>query len=376
MTGKILAIEDDRDALANLCDILELDGYEVAGASTLAEVRARGPWADYGVILLDRKLPDGTADDILPQIRAAAPRTSVIVITGYADLEGTIAALRAGASDYLLKPVNADLLRAGIERALRMRDMEDKLVQAERLAAVGQMMTVLTHESGNVLARGNFALEALELEAADMPAALELIARAKKANTDLRRLHEEVRSYAAPIKLEREHWDLGGIWRQTWKNLLAGKKFDPPPVLVEQIAEVDLKCDVDSFRIDQVFRNLFENAIAACSNGARVEIMCRMADLAGRPAICVTVHDNGPGLTPEQAGRVFEPFYTTKPKGTGLGLAIVTRIVEAHGGNIRVQSEPGAGAAFIITFPRRAEWTEPDADAASPKPSPVAAPSQ
>jgi signal transduction histidine kinase len=52
---------------------------------------------------------------------------------------------------------------------------------------------------------------------------------------------------------------------------------------------------------------------------------------------------------------VFLPFYTTKPKGTGLGLAIVTRIIEAHGGNIRAQSEPGSGAAFMITLPRRAE---------------------
>jgi signal transduction histidine kinase len=355
MTRKILAIEDDQDALANLCDILELDGHTVVGVGTLAAAVRRGPWADYSVVLLDRKLPDGTADDILPQIRAAAPRTSILMITGYADLESTIAALRSGASDYLLKPVNPDLVRAAVERALRMHDMEDKLVDAERLAAVGQMMTVLTHESGNVLARGNVALEALELELADSPAALELVARAKKANTDLRRLHEEVRSYAAPIRLERECWDLGGIWRQTWKNLLAAKKFEHLPTLVEHVAGADLKCDVDSFRLDQVFRNLFENAIAACRDASRIELTCAAGEFAGRDAVSITVRDNGPGLTPDQAERVFLPFYTTKPKGTGLGLAIVTRIIEAHGGNIRVASEPGSGATFTITLPRRAE---------------------
>ena len=151
MARSILAIEDDRDALANLRDILELDGYHVNGASTLAEARERHTWSDYSVILMDRKLPDGMADSILPDIQEASPCTSVIVITGYADLDGTIAALRCGAADYLLKPINPDLLRAAIARVLTMQDMEERLLQSERLAAIGQMIAVLTHESGNAL---------------------------------------------------------------------------------------------------------------------------------------------------------------------------------------------------------------------------------
>jgi signal transduction histidine kinase len=353
MNRKILVIEDDRDALSNLCDILGLDGHEVVGAETFREASERGDWSSFSAILLDRKLPDGTADDFLPRIRAAAPHTAVIVITGSADLQGTIAALRGGAADYLLKPVNADVLRATIERALRLREIESKLLQSERLAAIGQMMTVLTHESGNILARGNAILEMLELEVENVPSALELIERLKKASGDLRRLHEEVRNYAAPIELDRDRWDLASIWRQTWKNLANTHKSEHPPSLVENVAEVDLKCDVDAFRLDQVFRNLFENAVAACRHAARIEVECRDCELQDRPAIQVTVRDNGPGLTPDQAKRAFAPFYTTKPKGTGLGLAIVSRIVEAHGGTILLESIPNDGAAFVITLPRR-----------------------
>jgi signal transduction histidine kinase len=82
-------------------------------------------------------------------------------------------------------------------------------------------------------------------------------------------------------------------------------------------------------------------------------VECRDCELQDRPAIQVTVRDNGPGLTPDQAKRAFAPFYTTKPKGTGLGLAIVSRIVEAHGGTILLESIPNDGAAFVITLPRR-----------------------
>ena len=365
MNRHILAVEDDADALANLHDILELDGFQVTGAGSIKAAMDRRNWSDFAVILLDRKLPDGTAEEVLPLIRAAAPRAAIIVITGHADLNGTIAALRSGASDYLLKPVNPDLLRAAVMRAVKLLEMEEKIVQSERLAAIGQMMTVLTHESGNVLARGNALLEMLATEVEDRPAAVELIGRLEKAHLDLRRLYEEVRNYAAPIELDCERWDLGSVWRQTWRNVTSAKEHGKKCSLTEQVAGVDLRCEVDSFRFDQVFRNLFDNAIAAGPDPVSIEVSCSEAELSGKPALRIGERDNGPGLTPTQAKRVFTPFYTTKPKGTGLGLAIVARIVEAHHGEITVQSESGCGAEFVITVPRRSRrHDEPTSDPA------------
>ncbi len=352
MSLNILAIEDDLDALANLQDILELDGYRVTGVGTLKEATDRCSWSEFSVVLLDRRLPDGSADALLPHIQAVAPHAAVIVVTGYADLEGTIAALRHGAADYLLKPIDPDLLRAAIGRVARMREMEERTLQAERLASIGQMMSVLSHESGNVLARSQALVDLLAPEVQDRPEALDLLGRLQRTQSELYHLYEEVRNFAAPINLDRTLWSLGPIWRQAWTNVLATRDPKQGASLAEQAAGVDLGCEVDNFRLEQVFRNFFDNSLAACPGPVRVEVACWDTTLEGRPAIRVAIRDNGPGLTAEQRQRVFIPFYTTKRKGTGLGLTIVKRIVEAHGGGVTVGSNPPPGAEFVLTLPR------------------------
>ncbi|MFL5342382.1 MAG: ATP-binding protein [Gemmataceae bacterium] len=357
MSAHILAIEDDDDTLANLRDILGLDGHKLTGAGTLRKAMALRPWTEFAVILLDRRLPDGSADAILPQIQAAAPHAAVIVLTGYADVDGTIAALRSGVTDFLLKPINPDLLRAAIARAVKVREMEERALQAERLAGIGQMVTVLSHESGNALARCQACLELLAEEVHDRPEALDLVHRLQRAQDDLGRLYRDLRAYAAPIRLERDTWDLRTVWRQSWENVLSARGAPESATLAERTPGMELDCEVDAFQLGQVFRNLFENALAASPRPALVEVSCRAAVLSGGSALRLAVRDNGPGLTAEQQQNVFAPFYTTKRKGTGLGLAIVRRILEAHGGTIVVGVD-GPGAEFVLTLPRSASFGE------------------
>jgi signal transduction histidine kinase len=350
---KVLAIEHDADTQMNLCDILELDGYQVEAAATIREVLGRTNWTELTAILLDRKLPDGTAEVLLPRLRELAPDAAVIIVTGYADLIGTVTALRHGVTDCLLKPINPDLLRATLARVAKLKEAEERARQAERLATIGKTMTVLAHESGNALARARACLDLLALEVADRPEALALTERIRKAQDDLVHLYEDVRRYAAPLKLDRGVWHLRSIWRQAWENL-AGRREGRDAEIREEFGAVDLHCSVDQFRLEQVFRNLFENALAACRGPLRIDIRCAEAFFQGNPAVRVAVRDDGPGLTPEQRRKAFEPFYTTKAKGTGLGLAIAQRILDAHGGQITATDSDGPGAEFVLLLPRSA----------------------
>ncbi|MCI0738697.1 MAG: ATP-binding protein [Gemmataceae bacterium] len=366
----VLVIDDDADARANLRDILELDEYIVATAGSAAEALNRDNWPVFFAILLDRKLPDGSADLLLPQLRQLAPAAAILIVTGYADLEGAITAIRQGAVDYITKPINPDLIRSRLANVAQRKRAEaevarlnEQAMQNERLAAIGQMMTGLAHESGNALARSQSCLEMLAWEVEDRPEALDLIARIQKAQDHLKQLYEEVRGYAAPLRLEREDWELSAVWRQAWE-ILAHERKGREASLTEQTSGIDLHCSVDQFRLNQVFRNILENSLAACTDPVRIEVNCLETQIGGRHAVRVEVRDNGPGLNPEQSQRIFEPFFTTKTKGTGLGMAIAKRIVEAHGGWIAVGPSPlshspegrgegvWGGAQIIIVLPR------------------------
>src|SRR5262245_22287386 len=119
----VLVIDDDADTRANLRDILELDGYRVETAGCAAEVLRWDDWASLSAILLDRKLPDGSAEELLPRLRQLAPDAAILIVTGYADLEGAITAIRQGAADYLTKPINPDLIRSRLARIAEQRQL-------------------------------------------------------------------------------------------------------------------------------------------------------------------------------------------------------------------------------------------------------------
>jgi two-component system, LuxR family, sensor kinase FixL len=473
----ILVVEDDAHTRDNLRDILELDDHRVSTAGSAAEVLRRGDCARFAAIILDRRLPDATAEQLMPRLKAAAPDAEVIVVTGYSDIQGAIAALRQGASDYLLKPLNVDLLRTSLRRIAQrrqlalakerseaifhhlveaaecmivilrpdhtivyfspfaeqltgftteevrgrdylellvqkgdrgavsdeflrvvagnptrgfpntivcrnglrrwmawnsrylkdyedapailqvglditfLREAQERALQSERLAAIGEMVTGLAHESRNALARSQACLEMLTLTVSDRPKALDLIARLQQAQDHLHTLYEDVRSYAAPISLKKSECDLRDVWREAWAHLQPGRNAKQA-VLHEVCVGVDLRCAVDPFRMEQAFRNILENALAACKAPVIIEIRAAAAEVDGHAALCVAVHDNGPGVPAEQRPKIFDPFFTTKAKGTGLGLAITKRIVEAHGGQIAIGDDDLPGAVFLLTLPK------------------------
>jgi PAS domain S-box-containing protein len=236
---------------------------------------------------------------------------------------------------------------------------QQRALHAERLAAIGQLAAGLAHESRNCLQRSQACLTMLGYRLADQPEALQLLRRAQRAQDDLHRLYEEVREYAAPLRLDLHPCRLSEVWRQGWENLLPGQTSSEPAAparapaatLVEETATVDLEVTASPFHLIQVFRNLFDNALGAGTS--RVTVRCTPVELDHREAVQVAVADNGTGFAKEERQRAFEDFFTTKVRGTGLGLAICKRIIEAHGGRISVGEAAPPGAVILITLPRR-----------------------
>ncbi|HEY7492414.1 MAG TPA: HAMP domain-containing sensor histidine kinase, partial [Candidatus Tectomicrobia bacterium] len=154
-----------------------------------------------------------------------------------------------------------------------------------------------------------------------------------------------------PLQLHCQPCHLGTLLQEAWHHVMP-VCHNTQARLQESVGQPDLRCTADPHVLQQVFRNLLENAVDAANGPVEVRVTWSEERLHGQPAIRLTIQDTGPGLTPEQRLRVFEPFFTTKTQGTGLGLAIARRIVEAHGGRIALGDGAGPGAEFIMTLPR------------------------
>lgn len=241
----------------------------------------------------------------------------------------------------------------GIIRDLsELERVQKQLMQSERLAAIGQMVTGLAHESRNALQRAQACLDMLSLDLQNSPEQLDLARRATTALQDLHRLYEEVRSYAAPIHLEYRPCELSTIWKKEWENLATVRR-DRMIQLIEAESNQTISCEVDVHRMEQVFRNILENAIHACGDKGVITIRSSITEWQGEPAGRIAVQDDGVGLTPEIAQQVFEPFFTTKQKGTGLGMAIVNRIMTAHAGFVSAGILTPKGAEIVLIVPLR-----------------------
>ncbi|MGI9429188.1 MAG: PAS domain S-box protein [Bythopirellula sp.] len=238
-----------------------------------------------------------------------------------------------------------------IQDTTEQKEAERRLVQSERLAVLGEAMARLAHESRNSLQRIQIAVETARMQcAADTPVAAQLEA-IEKSSDGLDSLLNEVKNYSAPLHLEKRKTTLERIWREAWQAT-AAQRSSRIVELREDVCTDALTCEVDYFRIGQVFRNLFENSLAACTDPTQITIRVAEKLHGQRKAWKISFKDNGPGLNPEQAARIFEPFFTTKVKGTGLGMAIAHRIVEAHEGTITVGPTDRGGAEFFIDLPQ------------------------
>lgn len=239
--------------------------------------------------------------------------------------------------------------------AVRKR-MEEALRRAERLESSAELAAGIAHEIRNPLASVRACAQELAKVARpadpDEARMLDLIVR---ESDHVNRIVSGAIDFARPLRPWIRPVDLAALVAETVE--VARLRFSEIPgdwrITIDIAPGADLMADPDLLR--QVFINLIHNAFQAMEFGGGTLAIeaAPSADGRGEPGVRIAFSDSGPGLSEAAMASLFKPFYTTKVGGTGLGLAVSHRIVQAHGGEMRVESSPGGGARFVIWLPAR-----------------------
>jgi signal transduction histidine kinase len=358
-SDKILVVDDSPDNVFLIKTILEEEGYEVNTAENGSSALKRIEQSSFDLILLDLMMPGMDGYEVTKHIRGNAELSfiPILLITAH-DSPNVAHGLDLGADDFIRKPVTVDELLARVRSLLRLKhsiderdeiarqredfvsrlthDLRTPLVAEERMmilfleGALGELspsmqeaLTIMARSNSNLLAMVNTLLEVYRFEAGRKTLAF--------LQVDIRQLIEEVASELTP---------------------LAEQKGVVIKVDVNETA-IAIKVMGDRLELHRLLTNLVGNAIKFTDNGSVT--MCLQADSSDCGAITIKIIDTGQGISPEQQATLFERFRpgSHKRSGSGLGLYLSRRIVEAHQGNIKVNSQLGKGSVFTVTLPMK-----------------------
>jgi hypothetical protein len=381
---RILIIDDEKVILDLTSIILRNRGYTVLTASDAAEgfdiIEEHKP----ELVLLDYMMPGMDGLTALKVIRERYPASYVIMFTGKGSEEIAVELMKAGASDYILKPFNNQDLADRIENVLRIRSVEisnleliqerERLlaeieawnqelerrvqeksealqqmqaenVQSEKLASLGYLSAGMAHEIRNPLNSITLFVQLIKggLNDDEKDEYIEKILK------EIDRIDNIVRKLLDASK--RPRFKLSQVLiDQLIERVLEG--FSPQIELQDVAVEREYRnvpppIQADPAEIEQIFTNLFLNSLHEMPKGGRLKVQL---DHDAKDMV-IRVSDSGAGIPKKNLANIFDPFFTTKSRGSGLGLSVVLRIVKTYGGKIGVEKSDRSGTTFCIVLP-------------------------
>lgn len=241
----------------------------------------------------------------------------------------------------------------------QIRDMEEEIRRQEWLATLGEMSAGMAHEIRNPLGALAGAMQMLRKDVGADETSHRLMDIAIREATRLDTIITEFLLYARPPALNLTECDVNNVLSDTLDLIQHEARSRTSIRIVTTLASGSLPAQVDQDQLKQVFWNLASNAFDAMPSGGQLTITTgqRRVDLGGRrgDVIEIAFQDTGEGIPKDQLDKIFLPFFTTKKKGSGLGLSTVHRIVDLHGGWIKVESELGNGSRFAVCLPQTGE---------------------
>lgn len=392
---RVLAVDDVPEDCALNKAILSHAGFTVDTACSLKEARALLERDEYGVLLLDLRMPDGSGLDLVEAAHARNPHAVVLVLTAFGEVESAVAAVRAHAYDFLTKPCPSQRLLSAVGRAAekyllsraledRSRELEavnrdlDRRVRDATLEIFGlneklkrtvselteasaqqtRFLEDMAHELKNPLSviwgYASFLLRRPmgEWTPEELKRSLESVQRnAQHIQSMIEELLDSTRLDARKITLTRQPVRAADAVREVVEGLRSQAQDRGLTLAGECQGGADLQAFADVDRLRQILVNLVSNALKFTPRGGRITVRASREGTHAR--FCV--EDTGKGLRPEDARRVFDRFYQVdgpeRQQGLGLGLHIVHGLVRLHEGRVWVESEPGKGSRFNFVLP-------------------------
>ncbi len=347
MSEVLLAVEDEPSIVDLLRALAAPLNLEVVGAGDGAEALELMDRLQPAVVTLDLVLPVIDGLTVLDRLRAqpAFETLPVIVVTAVSDPTTHRRAYALGATDLVTKPFNVDVLAAKLRTFSRLgclaRDVrQGRTLQEAQLRAVRNF----AHEVRNPLTAIAAAAQ-VYLRGQENAPLRERMARAIEG--EAHRVAELVRAYVErqPHPVPTAAVDLALLLEEVLEFNLVG--LEVWSRIAVALSPTLPRLRADASRLKQVVLNLVLNAIAATTEGGAITLAA--SEECG--GVILRVIDTGRGIAEEHLPRIFEERFTTRPDGEGLGLPIARRIVEEHGGNITVESKPGAGTTFHVWLP-------------------------
>lgn len=380
----VVLIDDDQQILELVSLLLSRRGYRVITSQSPTDGLKLIEDNKPELVLLDYMMPEMNGLAVLKEIHSRFPDSSVIMFTGKGNEEIAVNLMKAGASEYIAKPFNNNNLLERLDNVLRIRTIElhnkklqqeqsrlleeieawnrelqervrektealhkaqTEITQSEKLAALGYLSAGMAHDIRNPLNSISLFIQLMRHSCND-PEQLEYQDKILK---EVDRIDTIVRNL---LDASRRTRTITNNVQITCVIDTALDYFSPQiesgNIRVIRDYAPHIPCiKADPVELEQIFTNLFLNALDEIKNGGNLTLAVMTLD----NRVIVRVTDNGSGIPPNILPHIFEPFVSSKARGTGMGLPVVKRIVNMYQGTIQVESTSDSGTVFRLEFP-------------------------
>lgn len=360
--GSILIVDDDPSILETTNELLKAYGFPTLTSGSAPDALQMIQQHKVDVVLSDIVMPEHSGIELLMDINEVDPTLPVILMTGYADLDKAVDAIKKHAFDFIIKPYMPEQLVMSVERALKYAD----LVEMER--NYKSLLEEFAHELEGLVTERTMSLMAMTVaDRVRNPASViglkctqalkhEGLATAVRDTIidiagEARKLDGVVRDFHALFKGTRSKFEYDDLNRlvssviPVVERKAALKKVSVKTMLPDDVLNMNMQRNL----LKVAVFHLLVNAIEASPTGGTVTAAARRED----DRIVLSITDSGPGIAEEDYDKVFQPFVSSKKHSFGMGLPLVRQIVYEHMGEIKITSVPEQGTTFTLSFPER-----------------------